>query len=97
MSTKVNKPYERFMSKMIYKLSIILTFAAILAVSPFCRAYSECQKLGEYCGNPPTETFPGCCPFDTNSSGEQEPLRCKNVDNGVGTCETVEEANSDSN
>ena len=84
------KPLERLMPTLIHKLTIILVIAAVLAVSPLCGAFAECQKLGEYCGSPPTETFPSCCPFDTNANGEQIPLKCKDVDNGVGTCETTE-------
>ena len=78
------------MPTLTHKLSIILVIASILAISPLCAAFSECQKLGEFCGNPASETFPACCPFDTNTSDEQVPLKCKNVDNGVGTCETDE-------
>ena len=84
------------MPALFYRLSIILTVALILAVSPFCRAYSDCQKLGEFCGSPASETFPACCPFDTNAmSGGQVPLKCKNLDNGIGTCETDEDSASD--
>ncbi len=79
------------MPALIYRLSIILT-AAVLAVFPFCGAYSECQKLGEFCGNPASDTFPACCPFDTDSEDEQVALKCKNLDNGVGTCEIVEKS-----
>ena len=68
--------------------------AVILASSPLCGAFSACQKLGEYCGSPSTETFPACCPFDTDANSEQVPLKCKNLDNGVGTCETVEDADT---
>ena len=88
-------PLERTMIAFIHKLSITLLMAAILASSPLCGAFSACQKLGEYCGNPPTETFPACCPFDTNATGGQVPLKCKNLDNGVGTCETVEDTAKD--
>ncbi len=84
------------MTEFINKLTFILTIAIVLAISPLCGAYSACQKLGEYCGSPPTETFPACCPFDTNSNNEQTPLKCKNIDNGVGTCETVENSGSSS-
>ena len=80
------------MPALSYRLSITLTIAIALAVSPLCNVRAECQKLGEFCGSPATETFPGCCPFDTNSNDEQVPLKCKNVDNGVGTCETDEAA-----
>ena len=79
------------------KLSIILTIASIIAVSPLCAAFSECQKLGEYCGSPPSGAFPSCCPFDTNENSEQVPLKCKNVDNGVGTCEVVESMSNPGN
>lgn len=79
------------MLKITYKLLTILTVALLLAVSPLSEALCACQKLGEYCGTPPTETFPACCPFDTNSDGNQIPLKCKNAENGVGTCETVDE------
>ena len=80
----------------IQRVSIILTVAISLAVSPLCSALAECQKLGEYCGSHPTETFPACCPFDTDSNSMQIPLKCKNVDNGVGTCETSEEDSNNS-
>ena len=80
----------------IHKLSAFLLIVIALAASPLCKAFAECQKLGEYCGNPPTETFPACCPFDINTmSGEQAPLRCQNLDNGVGTCETDEDSASE--
>ena len=84
------------MTILIYRLSVFLA-ATVLAVFPFCKAYSECQKLGEYCGAPPTDTFPSCCPFDTDSDDEQVPLKCKNLDNGVGTCEIVEESDKTDN
>ena len=83
------------MTPTIHKLSIILLIVTALAVSPLYGAFAECQKLGEYCGDPPTATFPACCPFDTNANGEQVPLKCKNLDNGVGTCETDENSGNE--
>ena len=53
------------MFSFIHKLLIIVAVVTTLAISPLCKVFAECQKLGEYCGNPPTETFPACCPFDT--------------------------------
>ncbi len=79
------------MPAFIYKLFIIPLIAIALAVFPLCGAFAECQHLGEYCGDPSTETFPACCPTDTNENNEQVPLKCKNLDNGVGTCEIDEE------
>ena len=74
----------------IHKQSFIFTIAIALAVSPLCGAYSACQKAGQFCGSPPSETFPACCPFDTSTDGGQVPLKCKNVQDGVGSCEQVE-------
>lgn len=73
-----------------YKLSVILVIATALAISPFCRAFSACQTLGEFCGDPPSEMFPRCCPFDRDSEENQIRLKCKNIENGIGSCEPVE-------
>ena len=80
------------MTTFIYKPLIVLIVAILMAISPLCVVFAECQKLGEYCGDPPTDTFPVCCQFDTNGEGEQVPLKCNNLDNGVGTCE-IDEGN----
>ena len=71
------------------KFFIVLLAFTSLVIMPL-NGFCNCQKLGEYCGNPASETFPACCPFDTDTNGEQVPLTCDNVDNGVGTCEVAE-------
>ena len=80
------------MTAFIHKLTLILTIAIGLAISPLCRAYSLCQTLGEYCGDPPTTTFPACCPFDTDANDKHVALKCKNIDNDIGTCEIDEDS-----
>ena len=85
---------ERTMTTFIHKLTLILTIAIALAVSPLCGAFSECEHLGEVCGDPP---FLGCCSFDKalNNEGTIQ-LDCKDDDNdGIGTCE-IEEDSEDS-
>ena len=74
-----------------YRLLILLIITFVLAVTPWYAVLAECQKLGVYCGKPPTDGFPGCCPFDRDANDEQVRLKCKNVENGIGTCEIVEE------
>ncbi len=85
---KVPLELERAMSTFIYKQSIIFITAAALAIFPLCGAFAECQKLDEYCGDPPTEEFPACCPVYTNAKGEEVSLKCKkDADSDLGTCE----------
>ncbi len=96
MYARLKNPLERVMSTFKYKFSIILVIAAALAVSPFCRAFSTCQTLGQFCGNPPSDMFPKCCPFDTDLEGNQIQLKCKNVENEIGSCESVKYHNSSS-
>ena len=70
---------------------MLVMLTAIVSLPGYC----SCQHLGEYCGSPATETFPSCCPFDTDSDDKQVPLECENIDNGVGTCEIKEEKEKD--
>ena len=85
------------MSAYIHKLSIILVIAIALAITPFYRVFSACQKSGEFCGDPSTPLFPGCCPFDEDSDGKQIDLDCKDDDDdGIGICEDSTSSSSSS-
>ena len=78
------KSYKRLIKPLIFSAVLVL----ITVSSGFC----ACQKLGEYCGSPATDTFPACCPFDESldDDDEQVPLECKEVNNGVGNCQQAE-------
>ena len=76
----MNAQFYRSLIKLILFLGVVFLIAV---PDGLC----ACQKLGEYCGSPATETFPACCPFDEGPNGK--PLKCKEVDNGVGTCQQV--------
>ena len=81
-----------YISSILKKLLVLVSVPTCLVLIPFQSAFCECQELGVYCGSPASETFPACCPFYTDANGKQTPLKCSKVDNGIGTCELLEES-----